>query len=77
VPASGAFLGALALLDWTIGRNVWIDAHWTTPGDAEISKHAAELAALAPDVIFRLRTFGRGGVVAGDPRRADRVRGHC
>jgi putative tryptophan/tyrosine transport system substrate-binding protein len=48
----GAFLQALALLGWTIGRNVWIDARWATPSDAEISKHAAELAALAPDVIL-------------------------
>jgi hypothetical protein len=36
------FLQALALLGWTIGRNVWIDARWATPSDAEISKHAAE-----------------------------------
>jgi ABC-type uncharacterized transport system substrate-binding protein len=39
-------------LGWTIGRNVRIDARWTTPSDAEISKHAAELATLAPDVIL-------------------------
>jgi putative tryptophan/tyrosine transport system substrate-binding protein len=48
----GAFLQALALLGWTIGRNVWIDAHWATPSAAEVSKHAAELVALAPDVIL-------------------------
>src|SRR6516165_9375099 len=45
----GAFLQALALLGWTIGRNVRIDPHWaTTAGD--IRRHGAELAALAPDV---------------------------
>jgi putative tryptophan/tyrosine transport system substrate-binding protein len=48
----GAFLQALALLGWTIGRNVWIDARWATPSPAEIRKQAEELAALAPDVIL-------------------------
>jgi putative tryptophan/tyrosine transport system substrate-binding protein len=48
----GAFLQALALLGWTIGRNVWIDTHWGTTNATEIHKHAAELAALAPDVIL-------------------------
>jgi hypothetical protein len=48
----GAFLQALALLGWTIGRNVRIDTHWGTTNAAEIHKHAAELAALAPDVIL-------------------------
>jgi putative tryptophan/tyrosine transport system substrate-binding protein len=48
----GVFLQALAPLGWTIGRNVLIDTHWGTPNAAEIRKHAAELAALAPDVIL-------------------------
>jgi putative tryptophan/tyrosine transport system substrate-binding protein len=48
----GAFLQALAILGWTIGRNVRIDARWATPSAAEIRKHAEELAALAPDVIL-------------------------
>ena len=44
-------------------------------GDAErIRKHAAELAALAPDVILAAGSVDRGAVVAGDPHRADRVR---
>jgi putative tryptophan/tyrosine transport system substrate-binding protein len=47
----GAFLQALALLGWTIGRNVRIDTRWATTDAAEIRRHAAELAALAPDVI--------------------------
>jgi putative ABC transport system substrate-binding protein len=47
-----AFLQALALLGWTIGRNVGIDIHWGTPNPAEIRRHATELAALAPDVIL-------------------------
>src|SRR6516164_7479840 len=48
----GAFHQGLALLGWTIGRNVRIDIRWGA-GDAERSrKYAAELAALAPDVIL-------------------------
>ena len=39
----GAFMQGLALLGWTIGRNVRIDTHWGTPNDAEIRKHAAVL----------------------------------
>jgi putative tryptophan/tyrosine transport system substrate-binding protein len=48
----GAFLQELALTGWAIGRNVRIDARWATANVAEIRKHAAELAALAPDVIL-------------------------
>jgi putative tryptophan/tyrosine transport system substrate-binding protein len=48
----GAFLQALALLGWSIGRNVNIDTRWATTSTVEIRKHAAELAALAPDVIL-------------------------
>ena len=48
----GAFLQALALSGWTIGRNVRIDTRWATANAVEIRRHAAELAALAPDVIL-------------------------
>jgi putative ABC transport system substrate-binding protein len=48
----GAFLQALALLGWTIGRNVRIDTRWATTNAGEIRRHAAELAVLAPDVIL-------------------------
>jgi putative ABC transport system substrate-binding protein len=48
----GAFLQALALLGWTIGHNVQIDIRWGTNNTSEIRKHAAELAALTPDVIL-------------------------
>ena len=47
-----AFHQALALLGWTIGRNVRIDTRWATPNAADIRRHAAELAALAPDVVL-------------------------
>jgi putative tryptophan/tyrosine transport system substrate-binding protein len=48
----GAFLQALALLGWTIGRNVRIETRWATANAGEIRRHASELAALAPDVIL-------------------------
>src|SRR6266487_5735982 len=48
----GAFLQGLQQSGWTIGRNVRIDTRWATPNAAEIRRHAAELAALAPDVIL-------------------------
>ena len=47
-----AFLQALALLDWIVGRNLSIDIRWATANAAEIRRHAAELAAVAPDVIL-------------------------
>jgi len=57
----GAFLQALALLGWTIGRNVQVDTRWATANVAEVRRHAAELVALAPDVIF---AHGGGPVAA-------------
>ena len=47
-----AFHQGLALLGWNIGRNVRIDTRWATTNAAEIRRHAAELVALAPDVIL-------------------------
>ena len=47
-----AFVQALQQLGWTDGRNLRIDIRWGG-GDADvIRKHAAELVALAPDVIL-------------------------
>ena len=48
----GAFLQGLGQLGWTIGRNARIETRWATSNAAEIRRHAAELAALAPDVIL-------------------------
>jgi putative ABC transport system substrate-binding protein len=48
----GAFLQGLALLGWTIGRNVRVDTRWATANAGEIRRHAVELAALAPDVVL-------------------------
>jgi putative ABC transport system substrate-binding protein len=48
----GAFLQGLQQLGWTDGRNVRIDTRWATTNADDIRRHAAELAALAPDVIL-------------------------
>jgi len=47
----GAFQQGLQKLGWEIGRNVRIDSRWATNA-TDIRRHAAELAALAPDVIL-------------------------
>jgi putative ABC transport system substrate-binding protein len=48
----GAFLEGLRQSGWTIGQNVQIDSRWATTNAVEIRRHAAELAALAPDAIL-------------------------
>ena len=57
----GAFLQGLQQLGWTIGRNVRIETRWGGANLDVIRKHAAELAALAPDVIL---AHGNGPVSA-------------
>src|SRR5215475_15501136 len=53
-----AFLQGLAQLGWLDGRNVRIDTRWGV-GDADrIRKYAAELVALAPDVILTSSSAG-------------------
>jgi putative ABC transport system substrate-binding protein len=47
-----AFLQVLQPLGWTDGRNVRIDYRWGAGNADNIRKHAAELVALAPDVIL-------------------------
>ena len=55
-----AFEQALQQLGWTEGRNVRIDYRWSA-GDADRSrKYAAELVALAPDVIVSSGSFSTG-----------------
>jgi putative ABC transport system substrate-binding protein len=48
----GAFLQGLALLGWTIGRNVRIEIRWSGGKADDARRYAAELVALAPDVIL-------------------------
>src|SRR5215831_72154 len=47
-----AFRQVLQELGWVEGRNVRIDIQWAGAKADDIRKHAAELAALAPDVIL-------------------------
>jgi putative ABC transport system substrate-binding protein len=47
-----AFLQALQQLGWADGRNVRIDTRWGGGNASDIRKFAAELVALAPDVIL-------------------------
>jgi hypothetical protein len=44
-----AFAQALKQLGWSDGRNVRLDTRWASAAD--IRRHAAELVALAPDVL--------------------------
>jgi putative ABC transport system substrate-binding protein len=46
-----SFLKQLRELGWTDGSEVRIDLRWSAEDAAETRKHAAELVALAPDVI--------------------------
>jgi putative ABC transport system substrate-binding protein len=65
---NAAFLQGLAQLGWTVGRNVQIDYRWGAGDLDDTRKYAAELVALAPDVIF---TSGSAGV--GPVRQATRT----
>jgi putative ABC transport system substrate-binding protein len=58
-----AFLQGLQELGWTDGRNVRIDVRWGA-GDAErMRKYAAELVALAPDVIMASGSISLGSLI--------------
>jgi putative tryptophan/tyrosine transport system substrate-binding protein len=56
----GAFLQGLQQSGWSIGQNVRIETRWATINAAEIRRHAAELAALAPDVVLAYGTSTMG-----------------
>src|SRR5215470_15708750 len=45
-----AFVQALKQLGWSDGRNLQIETRWANADD--VRRHAAELVALAPDVIL-------------------------
>jgi hypothetical protein len=47
-------------LGWTVGLNVRIDYRWSAGDAGNIRKHAAELVALAPDVILASVALSRG-----------------
>jgi putative tryptophan/tyrosine transport system substrate-binding protein len=52
VARDAAFLQALTQLGWTDGRNVRMEYRWGASGPDRSRKYAAELAALAPDVVL-------------------------
>jgi putative ABC transport system substrate-binding protein len=55
-----AFLQGLQQLGWTEGRNVRIDPRWAGGNAAALRKYAAELVALAPDVILSVGSASAG-----------------
>ena len=52
-----AFAQGLQELGWTIGRNLRIDYRWGASSPDNTRKYAAELAALAPDVMLASGTI--------------------
>jgi putative ABC transport system substrate-binding protein len=63
-----ALLQGLRQLGWTDGRNARIDTRWASGNAANTRKYAAELAALAPDVIL-----APGSTTAGPLLQATRT----
>src|SRR5262245_22207411 len=55
-----AFAQALAQLGWTEGRNIRIDIRWGGGSPERIRSYAAELVALAPDVILAVASVTTG-----------------
>jgi putative ABC transport system substrate-binding protein len=47
-----AFLKQLEEFGWTIGKNLQVESRWTGCDADRIHQYAAELVALAPDVIL-------------------------
>jgi len=47
-----AFLQGLQQSGWSVGRNVRIEYSWTSADADSVRKSAADLVALAPDVIL-------------------------
>jgi putative tryptophan/tyrosine transport system substrate-binding protein len=47
-----AFVQGLQEFGWAVGHNVWIDTRWGAGDPDRFRKYAAELVALAPDVIL-------------------------
>jgi putative ABC transport system substrate-binding protein len=51
-----AFLQALQKYGWTEGRNVTIEMRWGGGNSERLRRHARELVALSPDIIFAVTT---------------------
>ena len=65
---NAAFLQGLEKSGWTVGRNLQIEYRWAAGNADDQRKHAAELVALAPDVIL-----ATGSAAAGPLLRATRT----
>ena len=73
-----AFLQGLQQLGWTDGRNVRIDVRWGAQGDSERNRQdAAELVALAPDVILTTTGAAHGSIATRHPHHPRRIRDDC
>jgi putative ABC transport system substrate-binding protein len=55
-----AFVQGLQQLGWVVGRNVRIDTRWGGSNAESIRRYAAELVALAPDVILATGSLSVG-----------------
>jgi ABC-type uncharacterized transport system substrate-binding protein len=62
-PNVAAFAQALQQLGWIDGRNVKIDYRWPAADPDKTRKYAAELVALAPDVILTIGTPSLGSLL--------------
>jgi len=62
------FLRELHELGWVVGRNVKLDTRWAGGDSDRIRKYAAELVALAPDVVL-----ASGGTAVGALQQASRT----
>ena len=56
------FAQGLQELGWTIGRNLRLDYRWSASSPDNARKYAAELAALAPDVMLASGTIALAAV---------------
>jgi putative ABC transport system substrate-binding protein len=66
---------ALQELGWTDGRNIQIEARFGGGDASRIRAHAAELVALAPDVLNWPRDARYPGAAAGDQFHSHRYGG--
>src|ERR1700719_2890391 len=65
---NAAFLQGLQQLGWTVGQNLQLDYRWSGGNEEDTRKYAAELVALAPDLIL-----APGSAAAGPLRRVTRT----
>jgi hypothetical protein len=67
-----AFVQGLQEQGWTVGRNVQLDIRWAAGEPELFRRYAAELVALAPDVILgriKTRTAEKAPILIGTVRR--------